>query len=201
MYLGDEDYEIDGARVFPGQRNVFAAAFGTTLPTPDTPTAYAGPGATPGSIVAGWSPVASDGEIRAYLVVPDSDFSAATWVPAPANVGELRGLAPGSGHTVSVYALSRYGMSGATDVVAYAADGDLPPLGPGNNGPTGGTGQAGGRRRHGRRRLRRWLLDGHRRRGRLRLRRSPPPRRGRRAAVDLEPTPTGNGYWMLERHR
>ncbi|HKY77934.1 MAG TPA: carboxypeptidase-like regulatory domain-containing protein, partial [Acidimicrobiia bacterium] len=55
MYLGNEDYEIDGARVFPGQRTVFAAAYGTRLPTPDTPTASAGPGAAPGSIVAGWS--------------------------------------------------------------------------------------------------------------------------------------------------
>jgi hypothetical protein len=208
MYLGNEDYEIDGARVFPGQRTVFAAAYGTTLPTPDTPTAYAGPGATPGSIVAGWSPVASDGEIRAYLIVPDSDFSAATWVLAPANVGELRGLTPGSGHTVSVYALSRYGLSDAADVVAYAADGDLPPLGPGDGGPTGGSGSPSGGSPVGvsgatngpKTGAGYWLLAAD---GAVSafgdvadiIPAAPLP--AGVTAVDIEPTPARDGYWVL----
>ena len=208
MYLGNEDYEIDGARVFPGQRTVFAAAYGTRLPTPDTPTAYAGPGAAPGSIVVGWSPVSSEGEIRAYLIVPGHDFSAATWVPAPAATGELRGLTPGSGHTLSVYALSRYGLSDATDVVAYAADGDLPPLGPGDDGPTGGSGGPGGGSPVGvsgatngpKTGSGYWLLADD---GAVSafgeaadvIPAAPLP--AGVTAVDIEPTPTRDGYWIL----
>jgi protocatechuate 3,4-dioxygenase beta subunit len=208
MYLGDEDYEIDGARVFPGQRNVFAAAYGTTLPTPDIPTAHAGPGATAGTIVVGWSPVASDGDIRAYLIVPGHDFSAATWVPAPATIGELRGLTPGSGHTVSLYALSRYGLSDATDVLAYAADGDLPPLGPGDDGPTGGPGgpSAGspvgmsGATNGPKTGSGYWLLTADGAVSAFGEVADITPAAALPAgvtAVDLEPTPAHDGYWVL----
>ena len=201
MYLDGQDYEINGARVFPGQRNVFAAAYGTTLPTPDTPTAYAGPGAAPGSIVVGWSPVSSEGEIRAYLIVPGHDFSAATWVPAPATTGELRGLTPGSGHTVSVYALSRYGLSDAPDILAYAQDGDLEPLGPGDDGPSSGSpvgvsGATNGAKTGSGY----WLLadDGAVSAfGDFADITPAAPLPAGVTAVDLEPTPARDGYWVL----
>jgi protocatechuate 3,4-dioxygenase beta subunit len=223
---GADSYDIKGARVFPGEPTIFAAAYGTTLPTPDAPEAQAEPGATPGSMSVHWTPPASEGDITAYLIVPDHDFHAATWTPAPATAGELRCLTPGNAYQVTVYALSNYGLSGGIDFIGTAADGAVTdpnacterliggdtgnptsPDGPGgtagpaDGGPGGGpTAGVSGTTKAPTATSGYWLLadDGAASAfgGAADLPATAALPAGVKA-VDLEPTPARDGYWLL----
>jgi len=121
----EDSYAIHGARVYPGEPTIFAEALGSRLPTPDAPQAQGGPGASPGEMSVQWTPPASESEINAYLIVPDDDRYAATWVPGSATSGDLRCLTPGNAYRVTVYALSRYGLSDGVPFEATAANGTV----------------------------------------------------------------------------
>jgi hypothetical protein len=122
---GEDSYAIHGARVFPGEPTIFAEAFGSRLPTPDAPQAQGEPGAAPGEMTVRWTAPASESPITAYLIVPDDDFYAATWVAGSATTGDLHCLTPGNAYRVTVYALSRYGLSGGVPFEAAAAYGTV----------------------------------------------------------------------------